>query len=70
VIENPMKHYTDYAMAHRKFQALPEEVKRKYGKLTKAGIGLVEFIRLHESGELDKLTVVIIEKEVKKEQEE
>ena len=65
-----MKHYKEYAKAHRIFQSLPEEVRRKYGKLAKAGIGLVEFIRLHEKGDLDKLTVVIIEKEVEKEREE
>jgi len=67
---DPMEHYLIYAKAHRKFQSLPEDIKRKYPKFAKAGIGLVEFIKLFENGELDKLTIVIVEKETEKEREE
>ena len=65
--ENSMKHYREYAKAHRRFQALPDDVKRKYSKFVKAGIGLVEFMKLHDEGKLDKMTVIIVEKETEKE---
>jgi len=67
---DPMEHYLAYAKAHRAFQSLPEDIRRKYPKFTKAGIGLVEFIKLHEEGKLDEITVIIVEKETEKEQKE
>lgn len=65
--EDPMQHYREYAKAYRKFQALPEDVRRKYSKFVKAGIGLVEFTKLHEEGKLDKMMVIMVEKETEKE---
>lgn len=65
--KDQIKHYLEYAKAHRRFQALSEDIKRKYFKFAKAGIGLVEFIKLHEEGKLDKMTVIIVEKETEKE---
>lgn len=65
--EDPMEHYREYAKAHRRFQALPNEIKRKYAKFAKAGMSLVGFMKLHDDGMLDKMTVIIIEKETEKE---
>lgn len=65
--EDPMEHYKEYAKAHRRFQALPVEIKRKYVKFSKAGMSLVGFMKLHDDGMLDKMTVIVIEKETEKE---
>jgi len=68
--EDPMEHYREYAKAHRRFQALPENIRRKYPKFAKAGMGLVEFIKLYKEGKLDEITVIVVEKEAEKEQGE
>lgn len=66
----PVEHYLNYAKAHRRFQNLPIEIRRKYAKFMKAGIGLIEFIKLHDEGRLDEITIIIIEQEKEKEAEE
>lgn len=68
--EDSMKHYKEYAKAHRRFQSLPEEIRKKYGKFVKAGIGLVEFIKLHDEGRLEEITIIIVKEETEKEKEE
>lgn len=62
-----MKHYREYAKAHRRFQTLPRKVRQKYPKFAKAGMGLVEFMKLHNEGKLDGMTIVIMKKEIEKE---